>query len=118
MSATYPLNPGLSAQVTLDGSGNGQVSIGPQIPGVSWTITGVAVLVNNGVATNIPEFFLYNGAAQPGNFLSGSYTGNNDADSELNVILYPGQVLTGVWTGGDPGKTAVLSVTGTQAIGG
>lgn len=118
MTRTVPLPPSLSAQTVLSGSGAGTVQIGPTVPGSKWTITGAAVLVNGGVATNVPTFNLYLGGAQAQNFLSGSYTGSNDADSELNVILTPGQVLTGVWAGGDAGKTAVLSLTGTQDIPG
>lgn len=113
MSRTVPLN--VSASVVLDGSGNGQVQIGPVIAGVSWKVTAEGVLVQPTSTTVVSQFKLYLGAAQPGNFLGGSYTGDNNSAS-IPAILYPGQVLTGVWSGGNPGATATLTLTGTQAI--
>jgi hypothetical protein len=117
MSQTVPLNPGLSATVVLDANGNGTVTIGPTIPGTAWQVSGVGVLVNGGVAVNVPTFTLYNGGPAPGNFLGGSYTGSNDSDTGLAITLTPGQILTGVWSGGDPGASATMSVNGTQTIG-
>jgi hypothetical protein len=116
MSQTVPLNPGLSASVVLDVNGNGTVTLGPTIPGTTWNVTAQAVLVNNGVATNVPTFLLYNGAVSPGNLLGGSYTGSNDS-ADFAVTLTPGQILTGVWSGGDAGMLATLSISGTQVIG-
>lgn len=115
MSHTVPLN--VSVSVVLDGSGNGQVQLGPVIAGVSWQVTGEGVLVQPASTTVVSQFKLYLGAAQPGNFLGGSYTGDNNSAS-IPATLYPGQVLTGVWSGGNPGATATMTLTGTQSIPG
>lgn len=115
MSRTVPLN--VSGSVVLDGSGNGQVQLGPVVAGVSWQVTGEGVLVQPASLTVVSLFKLYLGAVVAGNFLGGTYTGDNNSAS-IPAALYPGQVLTGVWTGGNPGATATLTLSGTQAIPG
>lgn len=115
MSQSVPLQ--VSGSVVLDGSGGGSVQLGPQIAGTSWQPTAAGVLVAPVSTTVVSNFKLYNGAAQPQNFIGGTYTGDNNS-AGLAVTLYPGQVLTGVWTGGNPGATATLTLSGTQTIPG
>lgn len=116
MSRQVPLS--VSASVTLDGSGNGTVQLGPSIPGVSWTPATVAITVNPVSATVVSQFGLYNGNLQPGNFIGGTYTGDSNSTDVSAVTLHPGNVLTGVWSGGNPGATATMTITGTQSIPG
>lgn len=116
MSATVPL--AVSASVTLDGSGNGTVTLGPQLPGVAWSPSSCAVLVQPVSATVVSQFQLYNGPAQPGNFIGGTYTGDSNSTGLTVPPMYAGAVLTGVWSGGNPGATATMTLTGTQAIPG
>lgn len=115
MAVSIPLS--VSARVTLNGSGNGSVSLGPLVPGVSWQPVSVAVRVNPTSNTVVSEFFLYNGIAVDSNFLGGSYTGDNNS-AGLAITLWPGQILTGVWTGGNPGATATMTLYGTQTVPG
>jgi len=107
----------VSAQVVLNGLGNGQVQVGPQIAGTSWQPVSCGVLVQPVSLTVVSQFLLYNGNVAPANFIGGSYSGDNNSSS-LALTLYPGSVLTGVWTGGNPGATATLTLTGTQTIPG
>lgn len=113
MSTTVPLSA--SGQVTLSGAGGGQVQLGPALPGTSWTPASVAVLVTPVSSSTVSEFFLY---GPNGQFLGGTYTGDNNSCGISGIILYPGQVLTGVWQSGNPGAIAAMTVTGTMDIPG
>jgi len=104
-----PIND--SASCVLSGSGAGTVTYGPQVPGVIFDLTNVATITTSTV--NVPTFLTYQGPVSQGNFLGGTYDGNNDS-CEIAVTLYNGQVLTGTWTGGDPGAVATMSVFGTK----
>jgi hypothetical protein len=114
MSMTVPLTA--SASVTLSGSGGGTVTLGPALPGVAWNPSSCAVLVQPASTTVVSQFYLYNGPAQPGSFIGGTYTGDNNSTGLTIPPMYAGSVLTGVWTGGNPGATATLTLTGTQDI--
>jgi hypothetical protein len=116
MSRTVPLTQ--SASVKLDGSGNGSVQLGPALPGVSWSPASVAVIVQPASTTVVSQFRLYLGPAQPGNFQGGTYTGDVNSTDITVPAMYAGQVLTGVWSGGNPAATATMTLTGTQQIPG
>ena len=116
MSQTVPLS--VSVSVVLNGSGGGQVQSGPALPGVAWNPSSVAVLVQPVSTTVVSQFLLYLGPPQAANFQGGTYTGDNNSDDLALPPMYAGQVLTGVWTGGNPGATATMTLTGTQDIPG
>jgi hypothetical protein len=114
VSRTVPLNA--SGSVTLNGSGNGQVALGPSLPGTAWYPTGASVIVSS--SGSVPTLKLYLGSVGQSNFIGGSYTGNNDTASVSAITLYPGQVIIAVWAGGDSGATATVVLTGTMTIPG
>lgn len=107
-SQVLQLDEGVS--VLLGATGGGTVTIGPKRVGQTWRVRSAGVQV----ATNTlePTAKLYLGGASPSNFLGGSYTGSNDSDNQLDVLLFRGQVLTCVWSGGDVGARATLSLYG------
>lgn len=109
-----PLN--LAGQVKLNGAGNGTVSLGPNV-GQRWTISVASILIPN--PTLFPRCELYMGAlATPEFFVDGTYTGNlNASDAVAGMKLSNGQKIFAVWTGGDPGATATLSIIGIQETG-
>jgi len=115
MTLSVPLS--VSASVVLDGSGNGQVSLGPALPGTSWQPVSAAVLVAPVSLTVVSTVKLYNGSVQPGNFIGGSYTGDTNSTG-LALTLQLGQIITAVWSGGNPGARATLTLTGTMTIPG
>jgi len=116
MSLTVPLS--VSVRVTLDGSGNGQVQIGPTLAGTSWIPPlSVGVLVAPVSTSVVSQFQLFNGAPQATNFIGGTYTGDNNS-AVVGIPLELGMVLTGVWSGGNPGATATMTVSGMQQIPG
>jgi hypothetical protein len=100
-----------SAQVILDGSGNGALTIGPQYSAQTWipTMVGCQVTSNN----LEPGFKFYRGrSAGPGNYINGTSTGSNDSTDISGVILHPGETLYCVWTAGDPGAIASVTLNG------
>ncbi len=96
--------------VVLNAAGFGQVTIGPRRPLQTWRVTTVAVSVTTNVAE--PVFRLFLGNPVPSNLIGGSYSGSNDSDNQLSALLRSGNVLTGTWTGGDPGARATMSIYG------
>ena len=115
-SLSVPLS--VSGSVVLDGTGSGQVQLGPVLAGVSWTPGTVAVIVAPASLAVVSQFYLYLGSVQPANFIGGSYTGDVNSSAVSVPDMHPGQVLTGVWTGGNPGAKATMTVTGMQNIPG
>lgn len=114
MKRTIPLNKGV--EVTLNASGAGRAELGPSYYGTEWRVTRAVVKVTP--AVSIPVCSLYAGSPSPNTLVGESGTGSQDTDSVLNVTLYPGQKITAVWSGGDAGATAILSIYGEQIIEG
>lgn len=111
---TLPLSE--FAGVTLDGSGAGTVRIGPTSHGVVWKPTVASVRVST--ATSSPRCRVYAGdAATDGNFVDGTYTGEQNSTSNIEgQEIRLGQYVFAVWTGGDVGAEATLSISGTKDI--
>lgn len=102
--------------VTLDGSGNGRVRIGPTSPGVEWRPTVCGVRVSSMSVS--PTCQIFAGATPtPDNYVDGTYTGQqNSTDAIAGQVLRIGQYVWAVWAGGTPGAEATLTVTGTKDI--
>lgn len=101
-----------SRSVVLDGSGNGSVTFGPDR--YPWIIQRVSVRVSSN--TNEPQANIYRGSVNPGSFVSGTFSGTNDTDSNLNDgVLHIGELYVCEWTGGDAGATATVSFYGVEA---
>ncbi len=111
---TLPLNA--KAYTTLDGSGNGTASVGPPSPGEIWSQLQASVKV----ATNAAEATcsVYAGAGAPtAGYFSGATTWGSTGDSTQNLPdVRVGGNIWAVWTGGDPGAQATLTVTGTKQV--
>lgn len=107
----YPLN--VSGSVTLNGSGSGTVSLGPNV-GQRWSNITASIQVSQPV-TNEPMCSLYMGAAATSdNLIDGTYTGSlNSSTNTSNRPLTAGQKIFAVWSGGDAGSRATLTLTGT-----
>lgn len=114
MAVTVPLNQ--SAPVTLDIGGGGTARLGPVSLRESWTpaVASVKVSTNNSEA----ECRIFEGTdTSDPNYVDGTLSGST-GDSTSNVYgpLEPGNWIWAVWTGGDPGATAYLNVTGTKEV--
>lgn len=104
------------AAVTLDAGGGGRVQLGPRT-GEMWRPTVAGVSTNT--AAKLPQCSIYVGsAANPISLVDHSYTGHADSTSRISgTVVYPGHSIWAVWSGGDPGAVATLSLFGTKQIG-
>jgi hypothetical protein len=114
MAGTAPLSA--LVQVTLDASGNGTASVGPTGSGEVWSQITVAVHC----ATNTSEATcrIYAGSdASPRYFSDGTTWGSTgDSSTNLPPTLPVGQKISAVWSGGDSGTTAYMSLSGIRTV--
>lgn len=107
-----PLNESVS--VTLDGSGNGTVRLGPSSQFQTWAVDTVSCTVSSN--TKEPVFKFYRGrTADQSNYIDGTFTGSADS-TNVSFTLFPNMVVTGVFTGGDVGALATMTFVGTTQI--
>lgn len=105
-----------SRVVTLDANGQGSVLFGPQTPNTRWIVERYTVRTSTNVLE--PTANVYRGTPFPGGQISGTFSGSNDTDSDVNDgPLYPGEYYTCQWTGGDVGATATISFSGQEISG-
>jgi hypothetical protein len=112
---TLPLSE--AAFVTLDASGNGTARVGPNAHGVVWKPSRVAIKTSSAVLSPVCQLFIGNTATSE-NFIDGTFTGQQNAtDSVVGQELRLRQYVWAVWTGGDVGAQATLTVTGSKDVG-
>jgi hypothetical protein len=111
---TLPLSE--SAFVTLNASGNGTAKIGPAAHGIVWKPTRVAIKTSTAVLSPVCQLFVGT-AATSDNFIDGTFTGQQNAtDAVVGQEVRIGSYVWAVWTGGDVGAQATLTVTGSKDI--
>lgn len=105
----------VTVPVTLDGSGNGTASTGPTGAGEIWN---AGYVVGVQVSTNVNEAIArgWAGGGPPAGFLGSATWGSTGDVNSDTPQLSTGQTVTVEWTGGDPGATAYLTVTGTRTV--
>jgi len=91
----------------LDATGAGQVTIAATGPG--WTVRHLSI--NTSTAVKEPTFRLYLDLVSPTSLLEGSYSGSQDSSDTVHTVQ-GGQLLIGVWAGGDAGAVATMLVSG------
>jgi hypothetical protein len=108
MPRTARLNEQASVKLNAGGTGTAQL-----VPSrlETWTVTRIAVSASSNTLEPVAQ--VYVASVSPGNLLAGTYTGSLDSSDE-NQVLSPQEPLLCVWTGGDVGATATLSVFGTR----
>ena len=112
---TLPLSE--AAFVTLNGSGAGTARLGPAAHGVVWKPSRIAIKTSSAVLSPTCQVYVGN-AATSENFIDGTFTGQQNAtDSAVGQQLRLGMYVWAVWTGGDAGAQATLTVTGSKDIG-
>jgi hypothetical protein len=125
------------AYTILDDNGNGMVYTGPASSGEWWenVIAAVSVMPGN---TDMTDYYtdsydadygalapldseatclIYSGAAATQGYFIDSTTWGSTGDSSTNIskVLQGGNVFA-VWSNGNPGARAALSVTGTKYV--
>jgi hypothetical protein len=106
------------AQATISAAGAAQVTIGPQAYQTRWELAQASIATTTGAA-DVATAELY---AQPYGPPSApwqvgqSYQAGGDQVGLAGVSLITGEVLIVVWSGGHPGDTATLVLSGTQTV--
>jgi len=107
-----------TAFVTLDGSGNGTVKLGPLTARETWKPSTASVRVNQN-PTNEAQCVIYVGQfATQENFRDLTFSGSS-GDSSGKVSGKPvkkGDYIWAVWSGGDAGQRAALNVIGSKNV--
>lgn len=104
-----PLNVGVTT--VLDASGNGRAVIGPTFGPATWHVVVTSVRTSQPGQGNIPQCVLYRGTEDANGYIDTTYDGSADACDTPYDLVQGSQVIA-VWTGGNPGDTATLSVKG------
>lgn len=116
------------ATVTLNGSGGGTARISPgqagapgsgvgagRNSGLLWNVDAVSVNVATAVAQAQASLYVSYGIQSngPNDFQGQTPTGSTGDTCTLGVTVRPGDWITVIWTGGDPGAIATMKLFGT-----
>lgn len=106
-------NLNMAASVTLNASGAGTVSLGPDSGRgpANWRVTGVIVQTDRPGQAPIPRVQVYLDQQDPSGSQGLSYDGSF-AQGACDLTISRGQQLVCVWSGGQSGDTASFTVTG------
>ena len=113
-----PIGPEGTATVVLDSSGDGTAKVGPAGMREIWqpALASVQCSSNTDEATCQVAFGQDLATAR---FLDATFTGSSGDSTDRVSGAAPlrlGWSVFATWTGGDPGATATLTVTGTKTI--
>lgn len=104
-----------SGTVTLNGSGNGEVSLAPE-SFRTWLVTSINVRTDQGVTTTpVPQCTVYLGSKSPGQIIAQTWMGNRST-AVGSTLVQPSQPLIIEWTNGVPGSVATVSLYGTMSM--
>lgn len=106
----------LAITTVLDGSGNGTARLGPIGAREIWAPSSASVEVSSAVAEASAK--IYVGDMISPKFVDGTLSGST-GDSTDRVSAYTvklGAFISAVWSGGDPGAVATLTVAGTKTV--
>lgn len=110
-----PLNS--SATVTLDSTGGGTARVGPLSAREVWSPDNAHVSVSSNA--NEAQCAIYMGdAAIQANFRDATFSGSSgDSSDRINAdTVKVGMYVWAVWSGGDAGARATLTVTGKRDV--
>jgi hypothetical protein len=105
------------AVITLNGSGAGTARLGPLTAMETWYPVNASVKANTN-PTNEAQCVIYVGqTATQENFRDNTFSGSSgDASGKVAGKLSKGSYVFAVWSGGDAGQQATLTVTGEKEI--
>ncbi len=112
-----PIGPEGTATVVLDSSGDGTAKVGPAGTREAWQPLVASVICSSNNSEARCRVYLGDSEAT-WRFIDGTLSGST-GDSTGNVAGLPvpfGRWIWAVWTGGDPGATATLTVNGTKTV--
>ena len=106
-----PLNQGTT--IVLDANGDGRATLGPTFGPPTWHVRSIAVRTSQPGAGSIPLCATYRATEDANGYIDTTYDGSADA-TDVAFDLVQGTEIIAVWTGGNPGDVATLSVYGTR----
>lgn len=109
MSGRQALN--VSDDTTLNAAGAGRVELGPDRGAPYWNVTKMMVSTSRPGQAPIPRCVVYLDEESSRGKQGSTYDGSDD-ESDCDIDVARGQHLIAVWTGGQAGDTATLSLTG------
>lgn len=114
--ASVPLRE--SVQIVLSGTGSGTAKVGPISAREVWHPSNVAVSANAGASLESACSIYVGLSATQSNYRDGTVNGSaGDSTDKVNAdTVRCGEYIWAVWSGGNAGVTAVLSVTGTKDV--
>lgn len=101
----------IGGTVALDATGSGRVTLGPDQGPPNWEVTSVVTQTNRPGVAPIPRVQLYLDSVDPTNSLGLRYDGSF-GQAGGNQILSRGQHIIAVWSGGQVGDLASLTLGG------
>jgi len=96
---------------TVAGTVTGTVELGPDRGAPYWNVTKMMVRTSRPGRAPIPTCTVYLNEQAPDADQGSTYDGSRD-ESDCDIDVVRGQHLLAVWTGGQVGDTATLSLTG------
>ena len=112
-----PISDG-TGTATVNGSGSATVTVGPHGLGTRWYPKKGDINTTSGPNdASTCQVFIGPAASAMDTLGAGqSYAGGGDTFGLSGEMLQPGEFVTAVWTGGNPGDVATLRVTGSQIV--
>ena len=105
-----------SAVTTLDGSGNGTAKLGPLSAREVWYPDNVAISINGFTKQALCTIYMGPDTTQS-SFRDTSVFGSGDNSGACNAdTVKVGFYIWAVWTAGDAGKQATVTVTGLKDV--
>lgn len=117
MPVTVPLNE--SSSTTLDVNGNGVAFVGPLSAREIWSPVNAHVSANAQPVNDAQcQVFVGDNTVTPANYRDGTFAGSSgDSTDRIDAdTIKCGHYVFAVWTGGDSGVTATLTVTGSKTV--
>jgi hypothetical protein len=106
-----PVNLTQGVSGLLDGTGAAELSIGPDSGPANWRVTSVIVQTDRPGQAPIPRVQLYLDTVAPTNSIGIGYDGSF-GQFVGEQVLSRGQHIIAVWTGGQAGDQATVTVNG------
>lgn len=100
--------------VIFNAAGEGTSFLGPNGARETWAVSFISV--NSTSVTDVPTVQFYRGSIVPSNFVTGTFSGTLDVDSQPNLVLRSGERLYAHWTGGDVGATGTFRLEGKRVV--
>lgn len=112
-----PISNGVGTAV-VSGGGTAKVVVGPQAVGTRWYPKKGDINTTSGANdASTCQIFIGPSTVATDTLGAGqSYAGGGDTFGLSGEMLQPGEFVTAVWTGGNPGDIATLRVTGNQVV--